>query len=396
VAVIADDLTGALDTAVRFQGADGVTVLLDPGDIDRVEARVVAIDTASRGCDAQRAHALMLEAAALVRRLDPLVTYKKMDSQLRGQFAHEIVAMLTAGSWGCALVAPALPEQGRTVRGGCLRERDLIGPSLFSAFHEVPRSQYHGIGLEAIRRGHVALSETLSSLRRAGNRVLVCDAETAEDLNTLVRAALTVQDLRQWLWCGSGGLAGALSRSLQMHGSPNPPRLPLPFLGVIGSPDPVAQAQLRAAEQCGLSVLTLPREEDAAQNLVLLETAKRHVQHGVGCFLAAPALGADGGRMNLYSQRLAECAFVLARAARPASLILSGGDTARRVCQRLGLWGCLVRGEIAPGVPISRALGVPDLSELLVVTKAGSFGSPELWCRLINDHAPAEGTRHVP
>ncbi len=322
--------------------------------------------------------------------------YHKMDSQLRGQFAHEIVAMLTAGSWGCALVAPALPEQGRTVRGGYLREGDLIGPSLFCAFREVARSQYHGIGLEAIRRGHLALSETLSSLRQAGNRVLVCDAETAEDLDTLVRAALAVQDLRQWLWCGSGGLAGALSRSLKMHGSPNPLRLPLPFLGVIGSPDPMAQAQLRAAEQCGLPVLTLPRNEDSAQDLVLLETAKRHLQRGVGCFLAAPTVDREERRMEVYGRRLAEYAFALARTARPVSLILSGGDTARDVCRKLGLWGFLVKGEIAPGVPISRALGVPHWRDVMVVTKAGRFGSPGLWCGLINDHDPADGTTNVP
>jgi D-threonate/D-erythronate kinase len=394
VAVIADDLTGAVDTAVRFQGAGDVAVLLDPGDVDRVDASVVAIDAASRGCDAQTACDLTRGAAVLLHRLDPLVTYKKMDSQLRGHFAHEVAAMLTAGSWGCALVAPALPEQGRAVRDGCLRDRDVVGPSLFSAFHDV-RARCHGVGLEAIRRGLPGLRETLSAVPRKGIGVLVCDAETADDLDTLVRAALTVQDSRHWLWCGSSGLAGALARYLKMHVSPSPPRLPVPFLGLIGSPDPVARAQLRAAEQCGLPVLTLPRKEGSVQDRALLETGNLHLQRGVGCFLAAPPLGPDEGRTDAYGQRLAACALSLVRTARPASLILSGGDTARDVCRRLGIWGLLVKGEIAPGVPISRPLGFPHPGGLMIATKAGSFGSPELWCGVIDGHGPVERTKDV-
>lgn len=384
VAVIADDLTGAADTAVRFLGAGEVAVLLDPGDVDRIHASVVAIDAASRSCDPQTARERTRGAAILLRRLNPLVTYKKMDSQLRGHFAHEVDAMLAAGSWGCALVAPALPEQGRAVRGGCLRDRNGVGPSLCSAFHEALRPHYHGVGLEAIRRNLPGLCETLASVPQKGIRILGCDAETADDLDTLVRAALAVQDSHRWLWCGSGGLAGALARQLKIHVSPDPPRLPVPFLGVIGSPDPVAKAQLRAAEHYGFPVLTLPRKEDAGQDRALLETGTRHLQRGAGCFLEAPPPGREAGRTDVYGRRLAECARSLAGIARPASLILSGGDTARDVCRSLQIWGLVVRGELAPGVPISRPLGVPHLGELMVVTKAGSFGSPDLWCRLID------------
>lgn len=392
VAVIADDLTGALDTAARFGGAGDVAVLLDPGDAVRVEASVVAIDAASRGCDPQRARDLTLGAAALLSRSEPMVVYKKMDSALRGHFSHEVVAMLAAGSWGRALVAPALPEQGRAVRDGCLRAGGLVGPSLLSAFHEVQSAQVHGVGLEVIRRGVPRLREALSSSPQNGVQVFVCDAETVEDLDTLVQAAVAVHDSRRWLWCGSGGLAGALARYFKMHGPPGPPSLPVPFLGLIGSPNPVARAQLGAAEQCGLPVLTLSAQGDSVQDSALLEAGTRHLQRGAGCFLAAPPLGLEEGRRSVYGQRLAECALVLTRAARPASLILSGGDTAREACGRLGIWGFLVKGELAPGVPISRALGRSHLGELMVVTKAGGFGPAALWCALITGHGPADRT----
>src|SRR5262249_43142335 len=67
MAIIADDLAGALDAAARFQGAHDVIVLLDADDAARIDAQVVAIDVASRGAAADTARAMMLGAAARLR-----------------------------------------------------------------------------------------------------------------------------------------------------------------------------------------------------------------------------------------------------------------------------------------------------------------------------------------
>jgi len=56
----------------------------------------------------------------------------------------------------------------------------------------------------------------------------------------------------------------------------------------------------------------------------------------------------------------------------PGALILTGGDTARSVCEALHIDGIELLGEIETGVPVGRAVG----STLVIVTKAGAFGGP--------------------
>jgi D-threonate/D-erythronate kinase len=52
------------------------------------------------------------------------------------------------------------------------------------------------------------------------------------------------------------------------------------------------------------------------------------------------------------------------------TVVLSGGDVARAFCERRGIEGLELIAEVAPGIPISRAIG----ANLYVVTKAGGYG----------------------
>jgi uncharacterized protein YgbK (DUF1537 family) len=70
----------------------------------------------------------------------------------------------------------------------------------------------------------------------------------------------------------------------------------------------------------------------------------------------------------------------------PGAVVLTGGATAREVCQRVGAEALRMLGEVAPGIPIGTlAGGVWD--GVTVVTKAGGFGSP----RTLLDVAQALG-----
>jgi uncharacterized protein YgbK (DUF1537 family) len=60
----------------------------------------------------------------------------------------------------------------------------------------------------------------------------------------------------------------------------------------------------------------------------------------------------------------------------PASLFLSGGDTASTVLGAIGAQGIRLQGEIVPGMPEGTLMG-GLIDGLLVVTKAGAFGQRE-------------------
>jgi uncharacterized protein YgbK (DUF1537 family) len=55
-------------------------------------------------------------------------------------------------------------------------------------------------------------------------------------------------------------------------------------------------------------------------------------------------------------------------------IILTGGDTAKAVCNQLGSMGIEIWEEVEPGIPLGRLVGD---HELLVITKAGGFGTPQ-------------------
>jgi uncharacterized protein YgbK (DUF1537 family) len=58
-------------------------------------------------------------------------------------------------------------------------------------------------------------------------------------------------------------------------------------------------------------------------------------------------------------------------------LIIAGGETSGAVVDRLRIPGFLVGAEIAPGVPVLRAVG--GESAMLLALKSGNFGGPEFF-----------------
>jgi len=68
---------------------------------------------------------------------------------------------------------------------------------------------------------------------------------------------------------------------------------------------------------------------------------------------------------------LAEITATVVEGVAVGGLVLTGGDTARAVCDRLGAQGILVLREVEPGIPLARIVGT---NELPIVTKAGGFG----------------------
>jgi uncharacterized protein YgbK (DUF1537 family) len=94
VSIIADDLTGACDTGCLFAGQGPVGVVADPA-LPASDRAVIAVDTESRplGPD-EAARAVRTAAARLGDRLARGLTFKKIDSTMRGAVGAELGALL--------------------------------------------------------------------------------------------------------------------------------------------------------------------------------------------------------------------------------------------------------------------------------------------------------------
>lgn len=403
IVIIADDLTGAADCAVACAG-HGLRTLVVLDDCRDNDAEVLAIDANTRNAGPERA---LAETARLVRehaRGEGTLFYKKIDSTLRGNVAAELAGALQAQSAiagqnqkAVAVLAPAFPANGRTTAGGRvlvhgvpLAETDLWqyerNPPPSSLVEMMSRTGLQTALLPlALIRGS-DLQKTMSDLAQRFD-VLVCDAETDEDLRAIAETAMTL-DCRTLL-AGSAGMAYHLPRAAGMQGEPIAPpavKLPAPILFVVGSGAGISRVQTRVLEARPdiVSVRVAPGVLRAGEELPEWQghraAIERAFRAGVDVLLTV------GAEERIERAQEPALAAALGELAHPCSgvvgaLVATGGETARAVLRAWGIAGLQIVGEVEPGLPCSLAAGWRR--ELPVLTKAGSFGTPEtlLRCR---------------
>jgi len=382
-AIIADDLTGACDSAVGFVRA-GHTAIVGFHPHGRVgsTADVISIDTESRGVSDGEAARRVRDAIRDIGERPLLI--KKLDSTLRGQVGAELKAALELGGRATAILAPAFPEYRRTtveatqlLDGAPVHEsaagRDPIAPARTSRLDEL----LGGAGIKDVARlSRQELGDRgrLRSLLK-GASVVIVDAETDRDLDLLVRS---VEDPSSVLWAGSTGISRALGRALPGPGRPTstPPSVER-VLVVVGSLNPVSREQLEVLRRRGdvryAQLVVTPtfngehpllspdiEGEDPGAITAIASDPLRLAPHPDSTTAAAVATGLAHMTSALVDKGV-------------GGLVLTGGDTATAVARRLGFGGFRVLGEVGPGIPHGVIIGE---SELSVVTKAGGFGDP--------------------
>ncbi len=386
VTVIADDLTGACDAGALFAGREAVPVFLGTiaTDLDRP---AVAVDLESRALGPAEAATLMRRTAAgLAERLASGTVFKKIDSTFRGPIAAELGALLDSMGASAALVCPAFPAQGRTVLNGMLMVDGLpahespVGldpayPGPTSDLLEIlSRGLAHGsrppvalLPLKEVRGGAEELRRGLSGRRG----LIVADAETDADLDALAAGAFAQ---RSFLLAGSAGLARAVSDALGLTSRPVSCPPPGAWLILAGSRHPSTRAQIAALEAAGVTGARLrPVGEPDLDSVIAA------LRRGEPAFMASP----DGpaGASREIAAMLADLALRAMAAAAPATVAVTGGDTAHALMRAWGAARLDLVGAPARGLALGRLVAT-DGSTLPILTKAGGFGSPELYVTL--------------
>jgi D-threonate/D-erythronate kinase len=366
--IIADDLSGAADSAVAFARRGVPTqVTFDPtaspGGVE-----VVAVDTDTRRADpADAAYAVSSGVAGTP---GARLVFKKIDSTLRGNIAAETEAALRATGATLAVCAPAFPGTGRTTVDGAQYAHGQRVGEVVDLFTRIPVTS---VSLAAVRQG--GLEDRLGLAARDGAQVVVVDAETDADLAAVARTATALH--AQPLWVGSGGLAEALARTLVPDPLPvQTPTIDGPVLVVVGSGTPQAADQAAAVRRTGADEVAFPATQLLGGDLEAL----RPVAERVASRLAEGAdvlvtiedghvIPHDGGRPVVATLGRA----LAAAAPGPAGLVVTGGETARLLTEALGATGIVLTGELQPGVVVGRLVGAVAWP---IVTKAGAFGGP--------------------
>ncbi|MDQ0455609.1 four-carbon acid sugar kinase family protein [Rhizobium paknamense] len=329
LAILADDLTGAIDAAAPFAGRGLTTdVLPSPEGLEAALQAAGSVISINLGCrDGTPEEARQLTAQVLSRLPPDITLFKKIDSRLKGHIAAELDAI----PFRRALVQPAIPDFGRIVRNGCLQ----------------------GFGVET----------PIPVADRLGVHAGKCRIEDAASEAEMDRALATVQAEGADLLIGARGLAEALARSMTAR----PAKLvPVPEgagVFIIGSRDPITLAQIECLEAAGTIVsIAAPNGEVPATT---------HADAPVVLVQAIPGKG--DVPPHLVSERLAAGTVpMLTEKAR--TLLLSGGATAEAVMRTMGVTRLRLMGECLPG------LGLGWAGDHCIIAKSGGFGQVDtLW-----------------
>ncbi len=332
--VVADDLTGALDSSVAF-AERGLKVLCALSFSELKEAMdggadVVAVSTGSREIEREEAVARVTSALGVIKAHahgEKIRIFKKVDSRLKGHVADEVQALGFSAEQ--TLVCPAIPRLGRFVKKGFLAGEGVDVPIDVAAVVGLPAS-------------------------------CCIDASSQSDIE------LAIRDFPEdGLFVGAAGLAEALA--LKVAPEPRKDVMPspeAPALFAIGSRDPVTLVQLDAFETEAAPNGVVPTPEPWDEDVKVIQmtpgTAVVSGQEAGACF-------ADG---------IADWIAVT----KPRTFLGCGGESAAAICARLQIGILQVIGEVLPGLPLSKSTGNGD--DMFIITKSGGFGSKDTLVKL--------------
>ena len=356
IRILADDLTGALDTAAVFAGPVPVYIDRPPADQEDAAAPIAALATGTR--DVAPASLPERLQAALDWLRAGTVAYKKVDSLLRGNTFAETSWIAQHGSFGLTVFAPAFPAQGRIT----VDDRQWI------------------VRPDGTREGVATpLSEAFSALnRRACSSFAndgVCDTWIPEILTDadLNRVVATVENsTASPLWCGSAGLAHALARRWQLAPDlGSAALLPInegPTVLISASFQPTLKTQW--ARLCADRPPTaMARYADDGEIAAALDQARAGAGEVWLDLSPAGRVSPDEAATRLAAQvaRIVECL------PRPGQLAVIGGDTLLALCRASGARALLAHPAVRPGWGCARLVGgawngVPCYS------RSGAFG----------------------
>ena len=392
-AIIADDLTGAMDAAAPFarRGLD-VQVLTTPVEADSIVdlPQVLSVNTNTRHVSEETAAHIVSKVAADLRKLKPELLIKKIDSTLRGNVVAETLAAMQATGRGKVIVCPAIPSQGRTLLRGelfidsvPLRDsaigRDLRSPPPLAPLQDLFRAAKPGLPVSISSRNRDWESEDI--LKKQG--IYIPDAKSNEQLLAIARSAREYR--ANILFSGASGLTESLAEEL--YGVVNlvdtPPVIGGKALFVVGSLAPQAAAQVETLTRQNSGVRVFKLTESPADNRRALQHLAQSEEAFTSLVIRPPEVSDESTHDSDYIVKaLADCSAVFLKYARVGMLLATGGDTAAALLARLNLKVITIAGEVQPGV-VHGLLNSPQ-GPLRLVTKAGGFGDDRLFCEILD------------
>ena len=410
IGIIADDLTGANDTALQFNLSGANTqILFDYSQAPEglLNTQVWAISTETRNSDKDSAIPVVRGAVKILdEKLNTEYYYKKIDSTLRGNIGVEAMTVLNELGWDAAVVVPAFPAEGRTTIGGYhLLNGNPMDRTEMARDPKSPVKESHiptllaqqigsadlvgAITLKTVTKGAGPILVELQQLISQGKKLIVIDAVSTTDIEQIVLAV--EKSSYNVLPCGAAAMAKAfadvwLPVNEYQHISKTIPDNPV-FV-VSGSATSLARAQIEKlthSDDFEPYVLELTLEDISTtsfdeivdrivKNLIKYRLVVVHfsaIENSIEKnieYAKANDINPDDipSIITDYLARLTKDVVAI----QDVILLLVGGETSYKVCSAIGSTNLQVIDEADSAIPLCL-----DFKAQWIITKSGNLGT---------------------
>lgn len=411
--ILADDITGALDTGVQFASC-GAVVRVVHELTDRVPVcDVVVVNTESRHLSADEAYSKIHWFTSWAIEHEIPIIYKKTDSALRGNIGAELSAVLDASGQERLIFIPAFPQIKRTtVQGIHYIDGVPVAESVFGQdpFEPVRLSSV----CDLIRLQSNYPTQSFPSLKNLDDvpttkGIQVYDSATLSELEQT--GHLVMRSSGQRVYAGCAGF-GAIVSKASGFGDPCTSCADFPahrFLVVCGSVNPITRTQMDHAEAQGFMRIRLTPAQKLetgywqtdtgraelndllnrlrTEERIILDSNDADDNRSTNEYAAAHGLTISDLRVRI-SQTMGFIVDSLLTEAFDGGLLVTGGDTLVECVRRMNVYELEPIGELYPGVV--SAVFDRDGRTQYVISKSGGFGEPELFMNLADRLKNAE------
>ena|GEM_PF-3310502 len=381
--IIADNFTGANETAVKFMnGGYNSSVVLDADSLPKIQKKysTVALDTESFfDTPAVATKKLRKLAKYLIPWKDKSIFYKRINPSFKGNaaieiksFAEEIGFKYIVMTNTFSIDRMAIEEGVSTFEpNGVVSHSKNKEKKVATAEQSVQFLKKAGIeNLFIISKEDIRSGKVSSYMTNKG--YFCCDAEDEIDIHALVREISAVIPARDILWVGSVGLANVLAS------------ISKPILTVLGSLHLRSIRQARLLSDLGLVIkiqidvdqwrlnpqkekqLAVNDAEDAlrcGQNVLLAMVKNKR-------FISNEFPNDD---VNGILDFLAEVSWDILGRVKIGGVCVTGGDCAVRLVRKAKANGIRLIKEIQEGITLVQ-LNEGPFDGLSMITKSGGFG----------------------
>lgn len=422
VGIIADDLTGANDTALQFhQKGASTKILLDSECSPKIKAGadVWALSSESRNVPADIAIERVENAVrTFTENFSFDYYYKKIDSTLRGHIALETLTMLNILDYDAAIIMPAFPQEGRITVGGYHMAKGVpIGRTEMAMDPHSPITESHvptllisqlpegaadmvgTIDLRTVMNGAGPILMRINELVSEGKRLIVADSTSITDLEQIALAINKCD--KKLLPTGTAAGAQVLSKYWLAGVEKETTVLNvgnMPRLIVSGTATQITANQIKKLEQSddyeNINFIALETSEILnGLNEALVERIVTNLSSGVVVCVHTSDLIAkfDGFSEDSFNAELTREKFAgmitdyLAELTKAVAekiellLITLGGETSYKCCKAIDSNELQLVDEVAPAISICY-----DINHKWIITKSGNLGNSNTLIDILN------------